>query len=420
MIIDIEGTDGCGKKTQTDLLFNYLVSKGYKVRKISFPNYESESSALVKMYLRGDFSLDANMVNGFQASAFYAVDRLATMLNIDINELVKKYKNWDIVIYYSTGSWKQIERLKQYAEVKQYKKGTIIECEKAFFNYKADIIDYVKAKDYYMIIHADYKAQGVPAPNIPKINHYIGVSQAACNSFTELTGKPCQLCYNPILLDPPKKTLRLVSATRLTKEKGKDRMIKLAKALDNANIPYEWTVYTNSKDTIKNSHVVYKPPTLDINGKLKEADYVVQLSDSESYCYTMVQALMLGTPVIVTPWNCLKELKITEEYGFILPFDMSNIPVQDIYTKEFNFKYIPPKDSWNEILAPGESQYQKDLQCLFEVAATDQYEKRKATDIELGCIPKPGQKWKVNKFRYDLLSGGNERGVQYVTLIRYL
>ena len=39
MIIDIEGTDGCGKKTQTDLLFNYLKDKGHKVLKVSFPNY---------------------------------------------------------------------------------------------------------------------------------------------------------------------------------------------------------------------------------------------------------------------------------------------------------------------------------------------------------------------------------------------
>ena len=333
-------------------------------------------------------------------------------------ELVKKYADWDIVIYYSTGDLNQINRLKQYAEVKQYVPGTIIECEKAFFNYNADIIDNVKAKDYYMIIHADYKAQGVPAPNIPKINHYIGVSQAVCDSFTELTHKPCELCYNPITLDPPKKTLKLVSATRLTREKGRSRMIQLADALDKAGIPYEWTVYTNSKDLINNPHVIYKEPTLEINGKLKEADYVVQLSDSESYCYTMVEALMLGTPIIVTPWNCLKELNITEKYGFILPFDMSNIPVHEIYEKEFNFKYMPPADRWNEILVPGESQYKLDLQSEFEVCATEEYQKRNCTDTQLGYIPPPGKTWRVNKLRYDILSGQNKYGIQYVKLIK--
>ena len=86
MIIDIEGTDGCGKKTQTDLLFNYLSGKGFKVKKISFPNYDSESSALVKMYLRGEFGENANDINGYQASALYAVDRFATMSQIDVNE----------------------------------------------------------------------------------------------------------------------------------------------------------------------------------------------------------------------------------------------------------------------------------------------------------------------------------------------
>lgn len=84
MIIDIEGTDGCGKKTQTDLLFNFLVGKGYKVKKISFPNYDSNSSALVKMYLNGEFGENANDINGFQASALYAVDRFATMKKINI------------------------------------------------------------------------------------------------------------------------------------------------------------------------------------------------------------------------------------------------------------------------------------------------------------------------------------------------
>ena len=86
MIINIEGTDGSGKKTQTDLLFNYLVAKGYKVKKISFPNYDSESSSLVKMYLRGELGENANAVDAYQTSALYAVDRLATMLKINIKE----------------------------------------------------------------------------------------------------------------------------------------------------------------------------------------------------------------------------------------------------------------------------------------------------------------------------------------------
>jgi len=86
MIIDIEGTDGCGKKTQTELLYNYLVNQGFKVKEFSFPNYESNSSALVKMYLNGEFGENVNDINVYQASVFYAVDRLGTMINFNVKE----------------------------------------------------------------------------------------------------------------------------------------------------------------------------------------------------------------------------------------------------------------------------------------------------------------------------------------------
>ena len=335
-------------------------------------------------------------------------------------ELGKKYKDWDIIVYYCSGDKNQIARLKQYVDVRKYETGQIIECDKVFFNYQAPIINNVKAKEYYMIIHADYKAQGIEPPKVPKYVKYIGVSQAVCDSFTEISGKPCQLCYNPITIDPPKRILKLVSATRLTKEKGYKRMVALAKALDEAEIPYTWYVYTNSKETIPSPNVIYMPPTLDINTQLAQADYVVQLSDSESYCYTMIEALLLHIPVIVTPWKCLKELGVTEKYGFILPFNMKNIPIKEIYEKRFNFDYQPPKDCWDEILEPGYSQYQYDLKCQYKVRATNLYKEKNYIDKELGFTPQSGYEWIVSKTRYDILSGNNRNHLKYVTLVEKL
>ena len=77
-LIVIEGGDGSGKATQTKLLVDHLRRDGRAVEAISFPDYESDSSALVKMYLRGDFGTDADAVNPYAASAFYAVDRFAS------------------------------------------------------------------------------------------------------------------------------------------------------------------------------------------------------------------------------------------------------------------------------------------------------------------------------------------------------
>lgn len=86
MLIDIEGTDGSGKHTQTKMLYEKLVKLGYKCKMISFPNYESNSSALVKMFLAGELGDNADCLNGYQASVLYAVDRLATMKQINCED----------------------------------------------------------------------------------------------------------------------------------------------------------------------------------------------------------------------------------------------------------------------------------------------------------------------------------------------
>ena len=77
-LIVIEGLDGSGKGTQAGELVKNLASRGVRVRKISFPNYESDSSALVKMYLGGQFGKNPGDVNAYAASTFFAVDRYAS------------------------------------------------------------------------------------------------------------------------------------------------------------------------------------------------------------------------------------------------------------------------------------------------------------------------------------------------------
>lgn len=77
-LIVIEGVDCSGKETQTENLYNNLIAEGHNVMRISFPDYESESSSLVKMYLKGDFGKSAYDVNPYTASAFFAVDRFAS------------------------------------------------------------------------------------------------------------------------------------------------------------------------------------------------------------------------------------------------------------------------------------------------------------------------------------------------------
>lgn len=74
----IEGTDGSGKQTQLERLKERFEKENIKYKTVSFPNYDSPSSSLVKMYLNGDFGTDAQAISPYIASTFYAADRYAT------------------------------------------------------------------------------------------------------------------------------------------------------------------------------------------------------------------------------------------------------------------------------------------------------------------------------------------------------
>jgi len=77
-LIVIEGTDGSGKSTQFRLLTERLSREGKEFQRLVFPQYAEPSSALIRMYLGGEFGSNPADVNAYAASAFYAVDRYAS------------------------------------------------------------------------------------------------------------------------------------------------------------------------------------------------------------------------------------------------------------------------------------------------------------------------------------------------------
>ncbi len=80
LLFVIEGLDGCGKSTQLPLVSDALSKRSIPNRSISYPDYTSESSALVRLYLQGEFGDSADAVNAYAASSFYAVDRYASYM----------------------------------------------------------------------------------------------------------------------------------------------------------------------------------------------------------------------------------------------------------------------------------------------------------------------------------------------------
>jgi dTMP kinase len=115
-IIVIEGIDGSGKQTQARLLVKRLEMEGHTVKALAFPNYESNSSVLVKMYLNGEMGERAEDVSPYAAGSFYAMDRYVTLAQMAISQ-------YDYVICdrYSTSNLiHQSVKLQDYKERKDF------------------------------------------------------------------------------------------------------------------------------------------------------------------------------------------------------------------------------------------------------------------------------------------------------------
>ncbi|MGI5960128.1 MAG: dTMP kinase [Massiliimalia sp.] len=109
-LIVVDGLDGSGKSTQTQLLFEALQKEYGQVSLLSYPDYKNPSSALVRMYLNGEFSSNADDVNAYAASSFYAVDRYASYMK----EWKHQYENGGIMIatrYVSSNAIHQMVKL---------------------------------------------------------------------------------------------------------------------------------------------------------------------------------------------------------------------------------------------------------------------------------------------------------------------
>lgn len=323
-------------------------------------------------------------------------------------EIAKKYKDWDITVFYDSIDTGQLKRLRQYVKCIKREKGQKIECDKLFLNYNIDIIDDVEAKEYYFIAHGIFQELGYKPPiKHPKLTHYIGVSQYACNKLEEISKDLSKeiktiCCYNPLTLEPKEKVMVLVSACRLNDTvKGGGRTLKLIDALDRycqeTGRHYLWLIFTNknTKINISSPNVVFMNPRVDVRPYIACADYVLQLSnDMETYCYTINEALSYGVPIVTTPLSVINELPIDKNMRIELKYNCSNVDevAKQIFEKRVEpFEYKPPIDSWGEILEKGESKYKEELKMKFKVRAIinftdmEENEKRVAGKSEWVC-----------------------------------
>lgn len=313
-------------------------------------------------------------------------------------EMARKYGDRDLTLLYKTGDPEQLHRLSQYIRVKRWD-GKPISCRQAIFGYSFEPrdLDLIQAEEYIQVIHADFLVlKNVIRPKVDKRFRYIAVSENNAVTYEQVCGIRPEVCYNPITLDKPRKVLHLISATRLGFEKGLGRMQQLAKALDDAGVRYVWTIYTDTAGRpIDSPNVIYAGTRLDIRDYIADADYLVQLSDTEGYPYSLLEALSLGTPVIVTDLPSNPDSQVVDGVNaIVLPFDMSEIPVDRIAKGLKRFKYKPREDGWGDILLPSVSTWEEERGSSVTVEAVQRY-----LDIELDKIFNQGETHECSRAR---------------------
>ena len=272
----------------------------------------------------------------------------------DYNFCKKMRDKYNILFLYKEGNLDTIKRLQKLnIEVEKYNKNKRYVCDicllaSAWGGYPENVI--ARTGRYIQMIHADYiraKETGFVYEKWHKTTEYVAVGKHVTSVFKKLYPKEkVTTIYN--ILDDRQEThhiLKLISATRVAKEKGYDRMLKLAQALKEHNIKFRWIIFTDLKlyqqKPFDMEEIVYMNPSHDIFDYIVEADYGVQLSDTEGYCYFVNECLQYGTPVISTNYPSSYESIEDGINGYLLDMDLSNLDIEKIVNNIPNkFNYI--------------------------------------------------------------------------------
>lgn len=310
-------------------------------------------------------------------------------------------KEYDITVIFQSGDAGMMKKIAETCRVIRYREGDEIECDTFIFGYGHEIIEHVKAKRIIQTFHADYINRHLNPCMDKRITDRFGVAENTTNGIREHYewAKDIVTMYNPYTPKKPRKVLKLVSATRLTAEKGFDRMVTLARKLDESGIPFRWLIFTDKPREFPNPSVTVLPARHDVLDFIADADYLVQLSDTEGYSYSIVEALSVGTPVIVTDIPVAAEQGVVNgKTGFILPFDMSDVPVDAIYKGLRKFTYTPRESHYETVLAKGNAKYTEDHKDTVTVQARVRY-----NDLEQGRVMNVGDIFDVKPERADVL-----------------
>ena len=301
--------------------------------------------------------------------------------------------DYDFSVVYDKADKKQLERLNEIGVETIKYVGQEIECDTLLFCLFGDY-DKIKAKKKYLFIHGQYENQK-EVGDIPYYDEIYAVSQTAADYFERTTGIKPKVMYNPIKIEKTEKPLIIGVFSRLSSEKGKDRLIYLLDKLKEKSKPFLMLIFTDLPFDYSDSRVVFINPILNPYEWMKKCDYICQLSDREAGSYTLQEALKIGKPLIVTKLPLLNEFGINESNSKIIDFDMSNLDVNDLWNiPKVNNWQEPISREWEDIM---KKKTYREKYNEADVIIENMIKETGAKTIEIKAIKKPAAKKKSGK-----------------------
>lgn len=280
-----------------------------------------------------------------------------------VNNFVKRlHTHYDITLMYdNVETLDLVLRAVEYCDVEKIMPNKKYKCDyficASAWGYEP--YSHIEAKKYIQMVHADYgyyiDGWNFSYKKHSRVTHHVCVSKLVAKTFEKATGLKCDsIIYNLLnseikpIAKVKNEKLSLVTVSRLSVEKGFDRMVKFAEQIP---CDYDWNVWGNISGL--DAKVIMKKfshlPNVKFNGvttepykEIAKADYLVQLSDTEGYCYSIIEALQMHTPCIITAFESGKEQIVNKKNGYIVDFDLKNINFDEIINK------IPKLDKFVE------------------------------------------------------------------------
>ena len=309
------------------------------------------------------------------------------------------HKDYDIALVVETIDEPKKKRLQEYIRVIPYHRKSTYKCDTLVMLRVLDKMPRNVA--YNQSVQMCHACKTNNLWHIPQWSRYIvNVSQASKDSFGP-EAKAGIVIHNPIEKNE-KKALILVSATRIpAPDKGmayEARMKLLADMLNEAEIPFVWFNFSEGQLTNAPAGMVNMGMRQDITPYIARADYLVQLSDSEAWSYSILEALTQNVPVLVCPFPSAYEMGIEDgKNGYILPFSMEFDIHKILDVPEFEYEYSnePIKKQWCEIFDHKAETEHPDGVVVYIVQTYN--------DIQLDRIVNAGEQLFVTKVRAEQL-----------------